>query len=49
MFDDHIWKQMEELVSSAQLSIYKVYYIEMDETRSLWGVEGSIILFNHGA
>ena len=28
---------------------YRVYHIEMDETKWLWGVEGSIILLNHGA
>ena len=28
---------------------YRVYHIEMDETKWLWGVEGSIILLNYGA
>ena len=27
---------------------YRVYHIEMDETKWLWGVEGSIILLNYG-
>ena len=27
----------------------RVYHIEMDETKWLWGVEGSIILLNYGS
>ena len=30
------------------LSLYRVYHIEMDETKWLWGVEGPIILLNYG-
>ena len=29
--------------------MYRVYHIEMDETKWLWGVEGEIILLNYGA
>ena len=28
---------------------YRVYHIEMDETKWLWGIEGPIILLNYGA
>ena len=27
---------------------YRVYHIEMDETKWLWGVEGLILLLNYG-
>ena len=28
---------------------YRVYHIEMDETKGLWGVDESSILLNYGA
>ena len=28
---------------------FRVYHIEMDETKWLWWIEGSIILLNYGA
>ena len=34
--------------SNTQLK-YRVYHIEMDETKWLWGIERSIILLNYGA
>jgi hypothetical protein len=30
-------------------NIYRVYHIELVQTKWLWGVEGSIILLNYGA
>ena len=30
-------------------TIYRVYHIEMDKTKWLWGIERSIILLNYGA
>ena len=34
---------------TANISTYRVYHIEMDETKWLRGIERSIILLNYGA